>query len=151
MIDPAFLTAKALGVVNRLKRAKAFAEADAFFGVLARHAPLTDELKFERAVVKLRHGLPDLASPQRDDSEALRLIAELAHSNEFPLLKRLKSEKALGPEELYHVGFHFAEKLFAQREFGVALLAHIAKKSARSRIGVAAKRKLELVGALAKK
>jgi hypothetical protein len=149
--DPAFLAAKALGVVNRLKRAKAFAEADAFFGVLARHAPLTDELKFERAVVKLRRGLPDLASLQRDDDEALRLIAELSRSNEFPLLKRLKSEKALGPEELYHVGFHFAEKLFAQREFGVALLAAIAKKSARSRIGVAAKRKLELVGALAKK
>lgn len=147
VVDPAFLAAKTLGVVKRLKRAKAFAEADALFGALARHAPLTDELKFERAVVKLRRGLPDLASSQRDDDESLRLIAELARSASFPLLKRLKAEKSLGPEELYHVGFHFAEKLFAQRDFGVALLTHIVKKAPRSKIGLAAKRKLELVGA----
>lgn len=149
--DPEFLTEKALGVVRRLKRAKAFAEADALFGVLARHAPLSDELKFERVVVKLKRALPDLSSAQRDDDEALRLVAELTRAPGFPLLKRLRAEKALGPEELYHVGFHFVEKLFAQREFGVALLAAIAKKSPRSRVGLAARRKLGLVGALASK
>ncbi len=59
----------------------------------------------------------------------------------------MKAEKALGPEELYHVGFHFAEKLFAQREFGVALLRHLASRSPRSKAGTAARRKLEIVGA----
>ncbi len=147
VLDPAFLSAKALDVARRLKRAGAFADAESFFGLLARHAQLTDELKFEKAVVKLRRGLPDLASARRDEDESLRLIAELARSPGFPLLKRLKAEKSLGPEELHLLGFHFLEKLFAQRELGVALLTHIAKKSTRSRIGIAARRKLELVGA----
>ncbi len=145
--DPAFLISRVLGVVRRLKSRKAFAEADALFATLARHAPLDDELKFERAVVKLRRGLPDLASSQRDEHEGLRLIAELLRQEGFPLLRRLKAEKALGPEELYHVGFHFAEKLFAQREFGVALLRHLASRSPRSKAGTAARRKLEIVGA----
>lgn len=145
--DPAFLIARVLGVVKRLKSRKAFTEVDALFGAFARHVPLNDELKFERAVMKLWKGLPDLASAQRDEHEALRLIAELARVEGFPLLKRLKAERALSPEALYHVGFHFAEKLFAQRDFGIALLKHLALRSPRSKTGIAARRKLEIVGA----
>lgn len=147
VVAPGFLVERVASRVRRLKSEKAFGEIEELLKILARHSLLSDELKYELAVARLRTNLPDLASVRRRDDIGLGTMGELLAGGSFPLLKRLRAEKALGPVELYHVGFHFSEKLFAQREFGVELLKHILKKWPRSKMAKPARQKLALVGA----
>ena len=50
-------------------------------------------------------------------------LARLIHSHDQPPLERLRTAKWLVPEELFYLGFHFAESSNRQeREFGGALL-----------------------------
>ncbi|MCX6357563.1 MAG: hypothetical protein NT045_06795 [Candidatus Aureabacteria bacterium] len=146
VVDATFLTERIANRLKRMKAARKFKEAVELLRLFSRHALLDDEMKYELAVALLRTQPPDLSPLRRRDDEALTLIAELLGKSSFPLVKRLKAEKALGSEELYHIGFHFAERLFAQREFGVELLKHLVKKSPRGRVGVVARQKLNLVG-----
>jgi len=146
VINPDFLVGRVLDRAKRLKGAKKFKEAEGLLRLMSHHSLLTEGLKYELAVVRMRGSPPDLSPLRRKDDEALKLIAELMKSADFPLAKRLRAEKALGPVELYHIGFHFAEKLFEQREFGIGLLKHLVKKSPRGKIGIAARQKLKLVG-----
>jgi len=143
---PAFLTERISARVKRLKSSRKFGEAEELLRILLRHSLLTDDLKFELAVMRFRNNPPDLSSLRRKDDEGLNLIAELVGRESFPLLKRLKTEKAFRPDDLYTIGFHFAEKLFKQRDLGVDLLTHLVKKSPRGKVGVAARQKLALVG-----
>ncbi|MDD5556157.1 MAG: hypothetical protein PHN82_02790 [bacterium] len=149
VVDPDFLVERVLGRVKRLRAARRFAEIEGIAGVLARHALLTPELKYELAVSRLRGRLPDLSSPRRKEDPALRLFGELLGAEGFPLLRRLKTDRALGPSELYHLGFHFSEMLFAQREFGIELLRIVAGKWPRSKLARPARQKLALVGSSA--
>jgi len=147
VVDPDFLPERIMARVKRLKAARRFREAEDLLRFLVRHARVSPEMKYELAVAHLRTSLPDLAALSRRDDEGLRLIGELVSEEGFPLLKRLKADRALGPVELYHIGFHFAERLFAQRELGVALLSHVAAKWPRSKMARPARQKLALVGA----
>jgi hypothetical protein len=147
VIDADFLLERVMGRVKRLKAANKFKEAEELLRLLSRHARMSPELKYELAVTHLRNNLPDLSAVSRKDDEGLRIIGELLAEGGFPTLKRLKGDRSLGPVELYHVGFHFAERLFAQRELGVELLAHVARKWPRSKMARPARQKLKLVGA----
>ncbi len=57
-------------------------------------------------------------------------------------LKRLLKEKALTPQDRYFIGFHFAEKSFDLREFGLKLLKTLSKsknklgRQARQKVGM---------------
>lgn len=149
--DAEFFAERAGDRARRLKSARKFKESEEFLRILSRHSTIPDELKFELAVLRLRNTPPDLSPLRRKDDEGLNLLGELVGKEGFPLLKLLRGEKILGPDELYVIGFHFAEKLFAQREFGVALLTWLAKKSPRGKVGAAARQKLSLVGAAPQK
>lgn len=146
VIDPDYLVERVLDRVKRLKGAKKFKEAEGLLKLMFQHSLLTDDLKYEFVVVRMRSTPPDLSPLRRKDDEALKLVAELMKRADFQLAKRLKSEKGLGHGELYHIGFHFSERLFEQREFGIGLLKHLVKKSPRGKVGAAARQKLKLVG-----
>jgi HEAT repeat protein len=146
VVNPDVLVSRILDRVKRLKGAKKFKEAEGLLRLMSHHSLLNDDLKYELAVVLLSSTPPDLSPLRRKDDEALKLIAELMKSPDYPLVKRLKAERALGPLELYHIGFHFSEKLFEQREFGIGLLKYLVKKSPRGKIGINARQKLKLVG-----
>lgn len=146
VINPDYFVERVLDRVKRLKGAKKLKEAESLLRLMFHHSLLTDDLKYEFVVVRIRSTPPDLSPIRRKDDEALRFIVELMKRADFQLLKRLKADKGLGHPELYHIGFHFSEKLFEQREFGIGLLKHLVKKSPRGKIGIAAKQKLKLVG-----
>ncbi len=145
-VDPDLLINKIMGRVKRLKSGKKFTAAEEMLRILTRQMLFTDEIKYELAVIRLRNSPKDLSPLRRKSDEVLMIIGELVKNNEFPLLKRLKSDKALRPQELFYLSFHFSEKLFDHRKFGVELLKYLVKKSPRSQIGSAAKEKLSLVG-----
>jgi hypothetical protein len=62
----------------------------------------------------------------------------------FPLADRLRKARALATEELFYVGFNLAENP-ATRDASAELLAHVVKKTPRTKVGKAARNKLALL------
>ena len=65
------------------------------------------------------------------------------------MTERLRKERALTPEELFYIAFNFAEGGGEEKALARELLAHVAAKSSRTKVGKAAKNKLRLLPASA--
>ena len=82
-----------------------------------------------RAGPPMRYGVdPDLARPLL----GVHILGDIA-------------SEWLNAEDLYYVGFHFAERFGKEREFGAAVLRQVVKGSPRSKVAAAAKNKLKSV------
>lgn len=64
----------------------------------------------------------------------------------FPVFDRLKRETQITPEAMLRIGSHFAASAGPERRFGTELLAHIAEKNRRSRVGEEARQMLRTEG-----
>lgn len=130
------------------RRARRFPQA---FELLARigDSGLLDEDARYAALVSGLNTLSSkkgLARSARSTDPVLKHATQLVQRG-FPVASRLKRERSLSAEDLFFVGFNFVESHDEdERDFGEALLAHLAKSSPRSKLGRSAKNKLRLVG-----
>src|SRR5262249_62322990 len=76
---------------------------------------------------------------------AIKLFPDNYHNSAYPLFEALKKERSLTPEEVFALGFSLVERPGDERSVGKDLLAHIANKFPRNKIGKNAKNKLKLV------
>ena len=106
----------------------------------------THEAKWELMVAYLKNSAKDVSQVSRNNDRALSMILGGVKAGDKDLVKRLMKEKALNPQDIYYVGFHFSEKLFAEKEFGVNLLKALIKKGPRTQVGIQAKKRLQTVG-----
>jgi hypothetical protein len=113
------------------------------YALLCRSDRATDEDRYARAALELAKSGRDTRPAARAGDEALKMINALLGRG-FDVAKALRTDKSLGLEELYYVGFHFAED---GHPLGEELLAEVVKKGGRQKIGRMAKNKLELVEA----
>ena len=122
----------------RLIKGKKYKEAVPFLLPLKDFPDVKPEDKFRLALGQLKaHG-------QRRQS-AVELLSELYRNSAFPLFEVLKKEKRLAAEELFNLGFVFAERQGDERSLGKSLLEHVAISSPRTKIGKSAKNKLKLL------
>jgi HEAT repeat protein len=122
----------------RLLKAKKYKETAAFLTPLKEFPEFKPEDKFQLALAQLK------AHSQRQQP-AVELFSEVYRSSAFPLFETLKKEKKLTPEDLFSLGFTFAERPGAERSLGRSLLEHVAAKVPRTKIGKSAKNKLKLL------
>jgi hypothetical protein len=59
----------------------------------------------------------------------------------YDLASALRKDRAVGPEEMYYLGFHFVEE---GHPLGTELLSEVVKKAGRSKVAKMAKNKLSL-------
>jgi len=71
----------------------------------------------------------------------------LFRNSAYPVFDALKKDKTLAPEDLFSLAFNLVERAGQERGLGVDLLAHIAEKFPRNKVGKNAKNKLKLAGA----
>jgi HEAT repeat protein len=122
----------------RLLKTKKYKEAAAFLTPLKEFPEFKPEHKFLLGVAQLK------AHPQRQQP-AVELLSEIYRNSAFPLFESLKKEKKLAPEDLFSLGFTFAERPGDERNLGKSLLEHVAAKIPRTKIGKSAKNKLKLL------
>jgi hypothetical protein len=122
----------------RLLKAKKYKETAAFLTPLKEFPEFKPEDKFQLALAQLK------AHSQRQQP-AVELFSEVYRTSAFPLFETLKKEKKLTPEDLFALGFTFAERPGAERDLGKSLLEHVAAKVPRTKIGKSAKNKLKLL------
>jgi len=145
-VNPDFFYLETLKRAKQLKRAKKFEAAKRYLELLATGLFYTDEVRYEMASVLLKLSGKDLNLQARNEDPALNLFSVLARINLSHLLKQVKTDRLLDCNDLYYAGFHFSERLFEQKAFGVDVLKLLIKKFPRSKVKTAAKKKLELVG-----
>lgn len=145
-VNPDFLYGETLKRARQWKRSRKFELARRYLELLTSGLFYTDEVRYEMASVLLKLSKKDLALPSRNEDPALNLFSVLARVNLGNLLKLIRADRSLDVHDLYYVGFHFAERLFEQKTFGVEALKFLLKKFPRSKIKAAAKKKLQLAG-----
>ncbi|HEX9444337.1 MAG TPA: HEAT repeat domain-containing protein [Candidatus Binatia bacterium] len=122
----------------RLVKAKKYKEAAAFLAPLKDFPRFKPEDKFHLALAQWK------AHSQRQQP-AIEMLSEIYRSSAFPLFETLRKDKKLTPEDLFNLGFIFAERPGDERSLGKSLLEHVAAKAPRTKIGKSAKNKLKLV------
>jgi hypothetical protein len=114
---------------------------------LVREIPGSDaEDGYQLALALLKTRKRGLDHPIRRPDAALDVLIEIESAG-FATGQRLRKERALDAEELYATGFALAETNAAGRAIAEDVLAHLAKKQPRTKVGKAAKNKLELLSA----
>jgi len=148
-INPDFAYETTLKRVQVFKTNKKFDKARALLGLLSGTVLFNSEAKLQYAVVLLKISKKDISLAARSQDPALPLFQSLIPQKNFGLTAKVQKEKLVTPEELFYLGFHFSEKLFDQKDFGINLLKYMIKKHPRSPHAKKAKKKLESVGATA--
>lgn len=144
--------ADAAGLRDRLheqavakRKKKDYETALKYLKLVARDPAVGFPIRLELALVGLKLSAKDVASRASDPT--LRQFEHLLGQDADALLKEVTKAKWLDAEDLYYVGFHFAERFGKDKEFGAAVLKQVVKGSPRSKVAGAAKNKLKSVAA----
>jgi hypothetical protein len=110
-------------------------------GLLLRIDP-TPEDRYRLALFLLDESKLDTNRAARRGDEALKILDQLARQD-FDVAGALRKEKNVTLEQLYYLGFCFAEE---GDDLGEELLKLVVEQAGRKKIAVAAKNKLKLMG-----
>ncbi len=125
-----------------LRKKKQYDKALRYLRLLTRDPACGAALRLEAAACALKTSGRDLSASARTADPALQQLARLIGSHEAQTLAFVTKAKWLEPEELYYLGFHFAEKERAEKKFGGEMLRLVARRSPRSKLAKDARNKL---------
>ncbi len=129
----------------QLKKSKKYREAIRFLTPLREFSTFAPEEKFALAMAQLKLHSHDVSSVAARHDPTLDLLADLHRSSAFPVLDALKKEKILEPEDLFYLGFRFAEGGTEARTLGQDILELVVDRYGRTKVGKSAKNKLKLL------
>ena len=129
----------------QLRKSKKYKEAIRFLTPLREFPQVAAEEKFALALAQLKLHPHDVTSVAARHDPALDLLADLHRSSAFSVLDALKKEKVVEAEDLFYVGFRFAEGGAEVRSLGQDILELVADRHGRTKIGKSAKNKLKLL------
>jgi len=129
-----------------LRKKKAYPTALLYLRLLARDPAIGFATRLELASCGLKVSAKDLAREARTTDPCLANFANLIQQDDEELLRQLGKMKWLDAEDLYYLGFHFAEHEGRAKKFAGEVLHLVVKRSARSKLAQAAKSKLRGAG-----
>lgn len=127
-----------------LRKKKDYETALIYLKLLGRDPALGTDLRFELAACGLKMSQQDMAARATDP--ALQQFGRLIHSQEVQPLDFIKKAAWLSPEDLFYLGFHFAEGTGPERDFAAGVLKLVVKKSPKTQTGKGARAKLRSAG-----
>nr|AFD03194.1 hypothetical protein [uncultured bacterium W4-21b] len=145
-VNPDFFYAEVLKKAKQLKRKKKWALAKEHLDQLATGLFYTDEVRYEMASVLLNLSKKDMGVQGRTNDPAVQLFSVLARVNFSNVIAMIKKDRTLDANSLYYLGFHFAEKMFEQKAFGIEVLKYLLKRFPRSKVASATRKKIKLAG-----
>lgn len=123
----------------RLKKQKKEERAQHALILLSHTDGATADDRLRLALVALQKSRLDASRPARARDEAIKLFGEIA--GDVDIGRELKRDKSVTPEQLFYLGFHFAED---GDPLGEELLQEVIARGPRSKLAKAAKNKLKL-------
>lgn len=128
------------------RKKKAYDTALLYLRLLIRDPSSGFPIRLELACCGLKMSAHDLSPEARANDPCLQQFATLCQGYEAELSAELEKLKWLEPEDLYYLGFHFAEQVGQQKQFGGKVLRLLIKRSPKTKLAQAAKRKLRGAG-----
>ncbi|MBV9121961.1 MAG: HEAT repeat domain-containing protein, partial [Planctomycetes bacterium] len=145
-VDPRDLRDRLEEKALALRKKKQYAAALIYLRLLTRDPSCGEAIRFEAAVCALRLSNHDLAPDSRAADPALQQFAGLIHRHDLDPMEFVEKAKWLDPEDLFYLGFHFAEGSRPEKEFGRRVLELLIRRSARSKLAKDARSKLRSEG-----
>lgn len=143
--DPGYTYEQLAARGAQLVKTKKYREAVRFLTPLKDFADFTPQDRFRLAITQFKLHAHTLGPNAHRQDPTLDQFADLYRSSTFPVLESLRKEKALEPDDLFYLGFCFAERSGDERALGEGLLGFLADKHGRTKIGKSAKNKLKLL------
>jgi HEAT repeat protein len=145
-LDPEALHKRLEKRALELRKKKKYAEAVNYLRLIVRDPACAPATRMELGACGLKISNRDLSAEARAADHALGQFNRLLPGYETEVLAFLKKTKWLGPEDLYYLGFHFADQSGPTRKFGGQVLKLLVQRSGRAKIAQDAKRKLRSAG-----
>lgn len=146
-IDAGELQEKLVEQAVALRKKKKYDAAMTYLKAVARDPSVGFAVRLEIALNGLKVSQHEMDPHARESDPCLRNFDTLFQQDSEQLLKEVEKAKFLEAEDLFYVGFHFAEQIGRPRQFGIDLLKLVVKRSPKNEIGKSAKNKLKSVGA----
>lgn len=108
--------------------------------LLLRTEKVTDDDRYLLASLDLKRSMRDTRPEMRSGDPALRLFDQLLQRG-FDVARAIRGDRSVTLEEKYYLGFHYIEQ---DHPLGEEMLHDVIKKAGRTKIGKAAKNKLDL-------
>jgi HEAT repeat protein len=144
--DPRELRDKLAERALAYRKKKQYPTALIYLRLLGRDPACGEALRFEQAACGVKVSVHDLAPAARAADPCLAQFARLIHSHDTPPLTYVEKASWLEPEDLFYLGFHFAEGTGPERDFGGELLHLLLKKAPKSKLARDARAKLRGAG-----
>jgi hypothetical protein len=128
------------------RKKKDYPTAAAYLRLLTRDPACGFPVRFELAGCLLKLSGHELSAESRAGDPCLHQFGQLFQGYEAELFAALEKAKWLEPDDLYYLGFHFAEQPGRARQFGGRVLQLVVKRSPKTKTGQAAKSKLKREG-----
>jgi len=138
--DPKDAAEAMRSLAAKLEKGKKDEKAATVLRVLSRSDQATDADRFRLATLELARSRRDTSPAARAGDDSLRVIGSLLGRG-FDVAGALRKDRSVGLEEMYYVGFHFAEQ---GHPLGEELLSWVIDKGGRSKLAKMAKNKLAL-------
>jgi hypothetical protein len=138
--DPDGVAQALRALAAKLRRSGAADKALTVIRLLCRAERATDEDRYALVSLELAKSPRDTRPAARAGDETLRMLGAMLGRG-YDVAKALRTDRTLGLDEIYYVGFHFAEE---GHPLGEELLEEVVKKGGRAKIARMAKNKLEL-------
>jgi hypothetical protein len=119
--------------------------ADLLYRTLTRDPAVGFPIRLAAATCGLKTSPKELEEAIRATDPSLHHFGELAAQDQAAVLTHLGKTSWLTADELYYLGFHFAESTGALRKFGGEVLKLLLKKHGRTKLAQAAKNKLKTI------
>jgi hypothetical protein len=129
-----------------LRKKKKYAEALIYLRLLTRDPACGEAVRFEHAGTALKVSSKDPAAESRANDPALHQFAGLVHRHETEPIALVEKAKWLDNDDLFYLGFHFAEGKGPEKEFGASVLSLLIKRAGKAKIAKDAKSKLRSQG-----
>jgi HEAT repeat protein len=139
--DPDAVADSLRALAVKLRKQGTTDKAATVFSLLCRSDRATDDDRYSVASLLLAKSGKDTRPAARAGDEALGMLSALA-SRGYDVGGALRKDRGLDLEQLYYVGFHFAEEGIP---LGEELLGQVADKGGRAKVAKMAKNKLALI------
>jgi len=136
------LEAKAAG----FKKKQDFDKALLYYKAAARDPASGFSIRVGLATVGLKLSNKELETEARAHDHSLHQFSDLIRADEPATYKEVEAAKWLGADELYYLGFHFAEHAGLMGEFGGKVLRLLVKRFPKNKLASSAKNKLKSSG-----
>lgn len=136
---------------KELRKKKKYEQSLNYYRLLTRDPSCAADVRFEQAAIGLKLSEKDTGLTAREQDPCLDQFTRLQQNTNFDLSTALSKAKWLNEEDLFYLGFHFAESVHKPaKELGGELLRMVVKKTPRTKLGKEARSKLKAEGLAAK-